>query len=168
MEFINNILRIIQLLWILLITALIGNVIASNVTANGSSEAAINFTMFVVVLAWIAALYGLAASFVYALAMPIVILALDGLTTLFTFIAAVVLAAKLTAVNCADLSGRSGDYIAFGSNDDMKRCREIQASDVFLWFLFACFIGTLFFAFKSFRGAGGSMRRGPNMSQIGV
>lgn len=103
MEFIVNILRIVQLLWILLITALIGNVIASNVDAASSAEAAINFTMFVTVLAWIAALYGLAASFVSALAMPIVVLALDGVTTLFTFISAVVLAAKLTAVNCADL-----------------------------------------------------------------
>jgi hypothetical protein len=64
--------------------------------------------------------------------------------------------------------GKASDFIAFGSNDDMKRCREIQASTTFLWFLFACFVGTLFFAFKSFRGNGSSVRGGPNMSQIGV
>jgi hypothetical protein len=103
MEFIINILRIVQLLWTLLITALIGNVIASNVNAASSAESAINFAMFVAVLSWIASIYGLAASFVTSIAFPIVLLALDGLATLFTFIAAVVLAAKLTAVNCANI-----------------------------------------------------------------
>ena len=65
-------------------------------------------------------------------------------------------------------SGRPSDYIAFGSNDDMKRCREIQASTAFMWVLFFCFVGTLFFGFKAFRSGGGSVRHGPSMSQIGV
>ncbi|KAI1875560.1 uncharacterized protein JN550_001846 [Neoarthrinium moseri] len=167
-NFINNVLRIVQLLWTLLITALIGNAIASYGGAAGSAKSAINFAMFVAVLSWIASLYGLISSFVTAIASPIVLLALDALAVLFTFIAAVVLAAKLTAVNCADLSGRASDYIAFGSPNDTKQCRQLQASDVFLWFLFACFAATMFFAFKAFRGSGGSVRRGPNMSQIGV
>jgi hypothetical protein len=38
-----------------------------------------------------------------------------------------------------------------------------------MWFLFACFAGTMFFAFKAFRGSGGSVGSSrPNMSQIGV
>jgi hypothetical protein len=67
-------------------------------------------------------------------------------------------------------SGYPGDYIAFGSFDDQKRCREIQASTAFFWFLFACFVATLFLAFRAFRGSGisSSVRRGPNMSQVGV
>ncbi|KAK9426115.1 putative MARVEL domain-containing protein [Seiridium unicorne] len=169
MEFINTILRLVQLLWTLLITALIGNAIANYASTSGSGKSAINFTIFVAVLSWIAALYGLIASFVTSLAMPIVLLALDGLAVLFTFISAVVLAAKLGAVNCSNLSGKGSDYIAFGStNGDQKQCREIQASDVFMWFLFICYIATLFFAFKAFRGSGMSARRGPSMSQVGV
>ncbi|ORY59596.1 marvel domain-containing protein [Pseudomassariella vexata] len=168
MEFVYNILRIVQILWTLLATALIGNVIASNVNAQSSAESAINFTMFVLVVCWIAALIGLISSFVNALAIPIVLLSLDASAVLFTFIAAIVLSAKLTAVNCGNLSGKASDYIAFGSNSDTKRCREIQASAAFLWFLLVCFVGTLFFAFKRFRAAGGSIRSGPGMSQIGV
>ncbi|KAI0134477.1 marvel domain-containing protein [Xylariales sp. AK1849] len=168
MQLANNILRILQLLWTLLITALIGNAISNYGGASGSAKSAINFAIFVAVLSWIAALYGLITGFVTSLAIPVVLLALDGLAVLFTFIGAVVLAAKLGAVNCANLSNKGSDYIAFGSSNNQKQCREIQASDVFMWFLFACFVGTLFFAFKGFRGAGGSVRRGPNMSQVGV
>jgi hypothetical protein len=102
-NFLNNILRIFQLLWTLLITALIGNAIATYHSTSGSGKSAINFTIFVAVLSWIAALYGLIASFVTSIAMPIVLLALDGLAVLFTFISAVVLAAKLGAVNCSNL-----------------------------------------------------------------
>lgn len=168
MQLVHNVLRILQLLWTLLITALIGNAIANYGSASGSAKSSINFTIFVAVLSWIAALYGLISGFVTALAIPIALLALDGLAVLFTFISAVVLAARLGAVNCSNLSGKGSDYIAFGSSNDQKQCREIQASDVFMWFLFACYVGTLFFAFKAFRGSGGSVRRGPNMSQIGV
>lgn len=99
----NNILRILQLLWTLLITALIGNAIANYDGASGAAKSSINFAIFVAVLSWIAALYGLIASFVTALAIPIVLLVLDALAVLFTFIAAVVLAARLGAVNCSNL-----------------------------------------------------------------
>ncbi|EMR63684.1 hypothetical protein MGN70_008000 [Eutypa lata] len=166
MEFVKSILRLVQLLWVLLATALIGNVIATN--GGNVANSALHFTMFVCALSWLAVLYGLASHFVSAIAFPIVALALDSLSTIFTFIAAVVLAAKLTAVNCNNLDGKDDGYIAFGSSNDEKRCREIQASDVFLWFLFATFAATLFFVVKEFRHGGGSIRRGPNMSQIGV
>ncbi|KHN96961.1 MARVEL-like domain protein [Metarhizium album ARSEF 1941] len=169
--FINAIVRSIGLLWTLLITALVGNVIASNI--NGQM-AAINFTMFVAVLAWVANLYGLAAAIISSLSMVIVLLALDGLATLFTFISAIVLAAKLHAPNCSNLrnAGLSSSWIGWGSSDNEKRCRELQASTAFMWFLWACFCVSLFFSFKEARGGGGlrgSARSGrPNMSQVGV
>ncbi|RYP33584.1 hypothetical protein DL767_004699 [Monosporascus sp. MG133] len=163
---IRSVLRILQFLWVLLTTALIGNVIATN--GGNVGNPALHFVMFVCALSWIAVLYGLAMHFVSAIAMPIVALVLDGLAVLFTLIAAIALAAKLGAVNCNNLEGKDPGYIAFGSGDDEKRCREIQASTVFLWFLFAAFVGTLFYVFKEFRRGGGSIRRGPNMSQIGV
>jgi hypothetical protein len=172
MEFILSILRVLQLLWLLLITALIGNVIASNVNASSGNESAINFTMFVAVLSWLAALYGLAAAVVESLAVPIVLLGLDGAATLFTAIDGIVLAAKLRAVNCGgSLVNLGGDWLGYGSQDDVKRCREVQASTAFMWFLFATFVAALAFTFMGFRRSGGSVRSSmgrPHMSQVGV
>ncbi|KAK2070232.1 hypothetical protein P8C59_004744 [Phyllachora maydis] len=167
MDLIQAILRGLQLFWIVILTALIGNVIANNVHAATSAESAINFSMFVIVISWLATLFGLAAAAAEALAIPIVLLAADGFATLFTFIDAIVLAAKLRAVNCSETVGHDGDWIAYGSHNDEKRCREVQASTVFMWFLFATFVAGMFFTFMSFRRTGGSVRTGgPTMSQV--
>ncbi|KAI0019252.1 marvel domain-containing protein [Xylariomycetidae sp. FL0641] len=164
---IDSVLRLVQFLLVLIITALIGNVIATNGHAAGSAESSVNFIMFVCALVWLAVLYALISAFVAAAAFPIISLALDALSLLFTFIGAIVLAAKLGGVNCGSWHNRSHNWIAYGSNDPEGRCREIQASDVFLWFLFATFCASLFFVFKEYRRSGGSMSR-PSMSQIGV
>ena len=164
-------LRGLVLLWTLLITALIGNVIASNINASSSATAAVNFTMFVAALSWVAGLYGLAASFFTALLVPLVMFPLDILAVLFTFIDAIVLSAKLRAVNCGNISGRNlpSNWIAFGSADNEKRCREIQASTVFMWFLWVCFCACLFFTWKQSRSPFGSSRSSrPNMAQVRV
>ncbi|KAG5980229.1 hypothetical protein E4U55_004252 [Claviceps digitariae] len=164
-----SILRGSALLWTLLITALIGNVIASNINAASSAMAAINFTMFVAALSWVVHLYGLAAVFISSLGQAMIMLPLDGLLTLFTFIDAIVLAAKLRAPNCGNINPFSlpAAWIGYGSADTEKRCREIQASTAFMWFLFATSAAALFFTVKGARG--GSIRSGrPNMSQVGV
>ncbi|KAH7358108.1 marvel domain-containing protein [Plectosphaerella cucumerina] len=159
-------LRASQFLWTLLITALIGNVIALNINGH---MAGINFAMFVAVLSWLAMFYGLAASIISSIAIPIVMLALDGLATLFTFISAVVLSARLGVVNCGNAERRGLGWIAYGAADTEKRCREIQASTVFMWFLFISFAATLVLTFLDFRRSGSSMRSSrPNMAQVGV
>ncbi|KAG6001099.1 hypothetical protein E4U43_005073 [Claviceps pusilla] len=166
-----SVLRGSALLWTLLITALIGNVIASNINASSSATAAVNFTMFVAVLSWIVHLYGMAAVFITALGSAIIMLSLDGLLTLFTFIDAIVLSAKLRAPNCGSINPLSlpANWIGYGSADTEKRCREIQASTVFMWFLFACSAAALAFTAKGARGGLGGTRTGrPNMSQVGV
>ncbi|KAK3301384.1 marvel domain-containing protein [Chaetomium fimeti] len=171
MERIQLILRAIQLLFIIILTGLIGNIIASNEHAASSATAAINFSMFVVVLSWLAALLGLATGLVERIALPVLVhLGADALATLFTFIGAVVLAAKLKVVNCGgdDTRGQPGDWIAYGSGDDHKRCREVQAGTVFMWFLFATFAAALVLSFLGFRRGGGSIRSGPTMSQVRV
>ncbi|OLN85857.1 Non-classical export protein 2 [Colletotrichum chlorophyti] len=165
------VIRGLQILWTLLVTALIGNVIALNINGAGSAMAAINFTMFVAVVCWLASLYGLVVAFISSLAIPIAILVLDGAAVLFTFIASIVLSAKLRVVNCGNLNASShpSDYIVWGSSDNEKRCREIQASTVFMWFLFASFCAGAFFTFMDFRRGGGSVRSSrPNMAQVGV
>ncbi|KAL2175799.1 marvel domain-containing protein [Thermothelomyces heterothallicus CBS 202.75] len=169
MQKIQLLLRAVQLLFIIILTGLIGNVIASNEHAASSATAAINFSMFVIALSWVAALLGLAAGLFERIVLPVlVILAADGFATLFTFIDAIVLAAKLGAVNCSRTQGHAASWIAYGSHNDEKRCREIQASTAFMWFLFATFAAALVLSFLSFRRGGGSMRSGPTMSQVRV
>ncbi|KAL7816498.1 putative non-classical export protein Nce102 [Trichoderma aethiopicum] len=168
-------LRGIALVWTLLITALIGNVIASNVNGH---MVTVNFTMFVAALSWVALLYGLFAIFIESIAIPSALLILDGLATLFTFICAIVLAAELRAPNCGNISGQHlpSHWIGFGSHHDERRCREIQASTAFMWFLWACFSLILFVTWRDARSSGftGSMRTSrssrssrPAMSQVG-
>ncbi|KAJ6440435.1 non-classical secretion pathway, nce2 component [Purpureocillium lavendulum] len=169
----NAIFRSLALLWTLLITALIGNVIASTNHASTSANATINFTMFVAALSWVVCLYGLAAAFFTALASAVILLPLDILGVLFTFIDAIVLAAKLRAPNCGNIPNANlpSNWVGFGSSNDEKRCREIQASTAFMWFLWACLSVCLFFTVKESRGGlGGGFRRSgrPNMSQVGA
>lgn len=168
METIHLILRAVQLLFLIILTALIGNVIALDISASSTARAAINFSMFVIVLSWIVALFGLAGAFFQRIAIPLVMLALDALATLFTVIAGIVLAAKLGAANCGDTKGHSRNWIGYGSSDDSKRCREIQAGTAFMWFLFAAFAAALTMAVMSWRRTGASVRSGPTMSQVGV
>ncbi|OAA68186.1 MARVEL-like domain protein [Niveomyces insectorum RCEF 264] len=184
MEVVQTILRLIQLLWIIILLGLLGNVIASN--RNGHM-ASINYALFSVVLATVTVLWGLGTSLFSALAggpMAIITLALDGLSTLFTFIAGIVLAAKLHAVDCGgNLSHRSSNWIGFGSGNDEKRCRELQASTAFLWFLFACLAATFAMSImQSMRGgstgsgvsrrfggsSAGASGGGPHMAQVRV
>jgi hypothetical protein len=169
MERIQLILRAIQLLFIVILTGLIGSLIASNVNAAGSAMAAINFAMFVVVLSWLAALLGLATGLIQRVALPVlVLLGADAHATLFTFIEAVVLAAKLKVVNSGSFGWQPADWIGFGSANVVKRCREVQAATAFMWFLFATFAAALVLSFLGFRRGGGSMRSGPTMSQVRV
>lgn len=86
MQILQVAIRALQLLWVVLLTALIGNVIALNNDAAGSAEAAVNFSMFVIVLSWLVVLYGLVAAVVESLSIPIAVLAADLLATLFTLI----------------------------------------------------------------------------------
>ncbi|KAK4458041.1 marvel domain-containing protein [Cladorrhinum samala] len=168
MERLNKPLRGLQILFLIILTGLIGNVIANNVSAAGSATAAINFTMFVIVLSWLAAIYGIVSLFVVRLSYPVVNLALDAASTLFTLIAGIVLAAKLKAVNCNHTENKPASWIAYGSADNEKRCREVQASTAFMWFLWVTFTIGLVISLMGFRRGGGSVRTGPTMSQIGV
>lgn len=166
MELLKIGLRLLQLLWTILITALIGNVI--DVNRNGPM-AAINFSMFVAVLSWVTVIYGLVTAFFSGLLFPLAMFALDALATLFTLIAAIVLSARLGAVNCDHTRFRGSNWIAYGASNVEKRCREIQASLVFFWFLFATFAVGLFFTFRDFRRGGGSLRGSrPSMAQVGA
>ncbi|KFY10928.1 hypothetical protein V492_04746 [Pseudogymnoascus sp. VKM F-4246] len=132
-------LRALQFLWILLLTALIGNVLAGK-TADNST---VNYAMFTIVFCWLVWIFGMAAAFIESIAIPVVLLILDALATLFTFVAGVVLAAKLGAHSCNNRGYLESRAILRDNGSTTKHCRELQASCAFFWFLFACFIGSL-------------------------
>jgi hypothetical protein len=90
-------LRASQFLWTLLTTALVGNVIATAFAGNPSS---INYAIFVDVFSWIVLLIGLAAAWMEQ--SNIILIVLDALATIFTFVAGVVLAAKLGVHSCGN------------------------------------------------------------------
>lgn len=166
--FFNLVLRGVALLFTIIITGLIGNVIAQDQNASTSARAAVNFTMFVTALSWVVCLYGMVASVISSLGMPIVLTVLDGLGVLFTFISAIVLAARIGGTNCSNTTNRPGNWIAYGSGNPEHRCRELQASDAFMWFLFATLCGGLFLSLKEMRGGSMSAARSsrPAMSQV--
>lgn len=183
MQLSQLILRIIQLVFLIIITGLIGNVIASAFAGNPGY---INYAIFVCVFGFLNVLYGLAAAFMDALAIPFVLGVFDLLTTLFTFIAGVVLAAKLGVHSCSnDVSrshmrpythaNRSQGYTfnnpaTNGSDDPEARCRKLQAATAFFWFLFAAFVASTVISFmtgqSSVRRSGGIRKGGPAMSQV--
>ena len=99
MSIVQIILRSLQLLWTFLITALVGNAIAEAFAGNPSS---VNYAIFVAVFSWLVLFFGFAAAFISSLAIPMVLFALDGLAALLTFIAGVVLAAKLGVHSCGN------------------------------------------------------------------
>lgn len=98
MNLIKTALYGLAFLWTLLITALIGNVIHE---ANGGNPSQINYCMFVAVLSWIVLAIGFVGSFIETLP-PLVLLAADAVAVFFTFIAAVLLSAKLGVHSCFD------------------------------------------------------------------
>lgn len=162
------ILRVSQFVWTLLITSLVGNVIADAFAGNPSS---INYAIFVAVFSWIVLLYGMVAAFMESLAIPVVMMVMDGLATVFTFIAGVVLAARLHVHSCGNRGYLLSNSLTNGSNDPSKRCHELQASTAFFWFLFASFVGSLVMdaigsrGTTSMRGRPG-IRKGPSMAQV--
>ncbi|ATY62680.1 non-classical export protein Nce102, putative [Cordyceps militaris CM01] len=165
--FFNLILRVLALLFTIIITGLIGNVIAQDRNASMSASAAVNFTMFVAALSWVVCLYGMVATVISSLGKPILLTVLDGLGVLFTLISAIVLAAKIGRTNCSSTVDRPTNWIAYGSGNPEHRCRELQASDVFMWFLWLTLCGGLFFSLTEMRSPMGAARSSrPAMSQV--
>jgi hypothetical protein len=80
--------------------SLIGNVIAIAFAGNPGS---INYAMFTSAFCMVVVLYGFASAFVETLAIPVVLMAVDVIATILSFVAGVVLAAKLHVHSCTNL-----------------------------------------------------------------
>lgn len=91
-------LRTWTFIWTLLAMSLVGNVIA--LTFSGHHKAAVNYAMFTAAFCMVVVLYGFVAAVVEAVALPLVLIVVDGLAMIFSIIAGIVLAAKLTVHSC--------------------------------------------------------------------
>jgi len=163
-------LRGLQLLLVLLITALVGNVIHE---AVGGNPSAINYSMFVAVFCWLTLIYTILAGVIDSVSIPMALMVMDGLAALFTFIAGVVLAADLGVHSCGNADYTRNNQLTSGSDDTFRRCHELQASCAFFWFLFATFLATVGLTAVSGGmssgiggGRGGLRKGGPSMSQV--
>jgi hypothetical protein len=99
MSIVQIALRSLQFLFTLLTTALIGNAIHDAFSGNPSG---VNFAIFVDVLCWLVLIYGVLTAVKPSFAIKIVSFVADGLAALFSFIAAVVLSAKLGVHSCGN------------------------------------------------------------------
>lgn len=133
-------LRCSQLLWTFLCTALFSSVIAGAFAGNPSI---INFAIFVCVLSWITCIGGMIGAFDEKYLVPMIVLVLDTTTTILSLITGIVLAAKLTAHSCGDTQYIFSNSLTNGSFDPGRRCHELQAATVFMWFLFISLLGSL-------------------------
>lgn len=181
MQLAQLIIRSVQFLLNLIITALIGNAIAEAFHGNPSS---VNWAMAAAVFCWVPILYGLVASFMESIAIPVALMALDGITFVLSFIASLVLSVKLGVHSCGNKVSRIAssylrvcanslqtylhdNHLTNGSHNPGKRCHELQAATVFFWFLFISFAVSLVLTFLKNRGSVGGIRRGaPSMSQV--
>lgn len=156
--------------------------------ANHGVTSIVNYSLFVGVWWLFTLFYFLPTSFIDKFSIPIVDIAMDALSVLFGFCAAVALPAYLGAHSCSNpvccTKSQSQDmatnvfqsYTRFNkvtnsSANTGQNCRQAQATCAFLWFGWVAFVATLALNLMAGRGSGanlrGGIRRGgPSMSQV--
>ncbi|RDL35040.1 uncharacterized protein BP5553_06971 [Venustampulla echinocandica] len=179
-------LRVLQLLFGAVVLALsivlikgYGPAMAGATLGKAPEEPLMDYGAFCGAAGILIAAIGIAATFFEKL-QGIVMLALDGLASFFLFAGAVAYAAKVGAGSCTDETYkgylvkhfdlfRPSIYKEYHTTDVDKRaglieddihgrCREFQANTAFIWFMFACFVGTFALGFLAKSGRrGGAM-----------
>lgn len=159
-------LRAWQLICAVIVTALMGNNIAR---ATAGTHSIINYSLFVGVWWLLTLLYFLPTSFIERFSIPVVDIALDALSVIFGFCAAVALPSYIGAHSCSNSVYTHSNSVLNSSPNTEQNCRQTQATTAFLWFGWAAFVATLAFNLMNGRGGGANLRsarRGPAMSQV--
>ncbi|EMD93246.1 hypothetical protein COCC4DRAFT_49191 [Bipolaris maydis ATCC 48331] len=159
-------LRVWQLICAIIVTALMGNNIAR---ATAGTHSIINYSLFVGVWWLLTLLYFLPASFIERFSIPVVDIALDALSVIFGFCAAVALPSYIGAHSCSNSAYTHSNKVLNSSPNTEQNCRQAQATTAFLWFGWAAFVATLAVSLMNGRGSGANLRstrRGPAMSQV--
>ncbi|EPS36269.1 hypothetical protein H072_10280 [Dactylellina haptotyla CBS 200.50] len=140
----------------ILTLALSGALVAQQVV--GGSPSQVNFALFTSIFSFLTCFYTLFTVFADS-GHAQILLALDGLNTLFTFAAGTALAAGLGVHSCGNIAYVASNSITNGNPDAVARCHEAQALTAFLWFLFAAYVVSTVFSFLGFRRGGVSSSR---------
>ncbi|KAK2731428.1 hypothetical protein FQN55_004686 [Onygenales sp. PD_40] len=168
---VNLALRTIELIFAVIIMALIGNMISD---AYHDSAATVNYCLFVSAFTMLTLFYLFAAAISDTFMVhPSIVFIVDVLNLIFVFCAAIALPSKLRVHSCSNKEYTSKNSITRDAPSEEKRCREAQASTAFLWFLWAAFLASTVISGLGLRGTMVDMRgprpgrRGrPSMSQV--
>ncbi|KAH3900916.1 related to Non-classical export protein 2 [Saccharomycodes ludwigii] len=163
LSIVDNSLRVVNFMFLVIILGLIGSLIATSESGNHSPR--VNFCIFTAAFGLLFdSFYAILANFFTAFAWPIILVVLDFLNFVFTFAAATALAVGTRTHSCTNQSYLDSNSIMQGSTD---RCRKAQASTAFLYFSFFIFLVKLIMdlislvttgAFGSFGGGLGRKR----------
>ena len=161
-------LRAWQLICAILVVAFMANNIDR---ADNGTHSIVNYSLFVGLWWLLSLIYFIPTSFIDKFSIPIVDVAMDALSVLFSFCAAVALAAYLGAHSCSNRAYTTSNGVCNSSANTEQNCRQAQATCAFLWFGFAAFVATLAINVMNGSGSGvnmrGGIRRGgPSMSQV--
>ncbi|GAM40385.1 non-classical export protein [Talaromyces pinophilus] len=130
-------LRALEFVFTVILLGLIGSL----ENQSDSNPESVHFSMFTAAFSALFLLYLIPATFTESFTgHPILPIIVDALNVVFTFCAAVTLAARTKAKSCSNTAFLDTNEIAMGSE---KRCREAQAACAFFWFLWACYVGSL-------------------------
>lgn len=130
-------LRALEFVFTVILLGLVGSLEAQ----GGGNPESVHYSMFTAAFSAFFLLYLIPATITESfVGHPILPIILDALNVIFTFCAAVTLAARTKAKSCSNLIFIDNNQIAMGSE---KRCREAQAACAFFWFLWACYVGSL-------------------------
>jgi len=133
----NSVLRGLQFIFLVICLGLTGSLIENQFHHVNS----VNFMMFASVWGLLfSVFYGLAALFISALAMPMILAVCDFLTVVFTFTAATALAVAIRVHSCGNHLYLNSNKVAQGSSN---RCRKAQADTAFMYFAFFAFLASL-------------------------
>lgn len=163
---VDNILRLINFAFFVILLGLIGDLLSS----QDHHSSRVNFCMFAAAFGIVTdSFYGILANVFEVFAWPIILFVLDFLNFAFTFSAATALAVGIRTHSCTNSSYLNGNSITQGST---QRCRESQASVAFFYFAFFVFLvklvmsGIALFSNGPFStGLGARRRKG---GQVGV
>jgi Membrane-associating domain len=150
------IVRCTQLLFAIVVISLTGDIIANSywnqVPRGAGNPPQINYPMFIGVWTLLSECYFLLTIFrplPHKEIQQYVTAALDGLNAVFYVGAAIALAAAMNIHRCSNEDYISGNPVTVGAPDEGRRCREAQALTAFVWFNFALFSVTAFFAVRA-------------------
>ncbi|QGA19504.1 hypothetical protein EYB26_007193 [Talaromyces marneffei] len=121
-------------------TVILLGLIGSLETSGGNPES-VHYSMFTSAWSAFFLIYLIPATATESLVgHPIIPVIVDATNVVFTFCAAITLAARTMGRNCSNHDFTDHNEIAMGSEN---RCREAQASCAFFWFLWVCYVASM-------------------------